>query len=83
MMMMATNSRAREGKEEVKGKYGGIWWEEEGNVNYGEMVQSSQQYVAPYITGVEWGLGPIALRIVAAIWAGISSYTGDWRSSTP
>jgi len=35
------------------------------------MVQSSQQYVAPYRTGVEWGLGPIALRIVAAIWAGI------------
>ena len=32
------------------------------------MVQPSQQYVK----GVEWGWGPIGLRMVAAFWAGIS-----------
>ena len=31
------------------------------------MVQPSQQYVK----GVEWGWGPIGLRMVAAFWAGI------------
>ena len=45
MMMTALNSRARkEEKErgEVKGEYGRICGEEEGNANYGGMVQSSQ-----------------------------------------
>ena len=52
------NSRARKGRKkrrEVKGVYGGIEWEEEGNVDYGGMVQPSQQHVAPCIKGVERG----------------------------
>ena len=49
MMMIAPNSRAfKEEKErgEVKGEYGGIRGEE-GNTDYGGMVQPSQQYDAP------------------------------------
>ena len=41
MMIIAPNSRAHEGKKErveVKGEYGGIWGEEEGNADYGGMV---------------------------------------------
>ena len=41
MIMIAINSRARnDGKEmgEVKREYGGIWGEEEGNVDYGGFV---------------------------------------------
>ena len=56
MMMIGPNSRARK---------------EEGNADYGEMVQPSQQHVAPYVKGVEWGLGRRGLRIVAVFWAGI------------
>ena len=47
MMMIAPNSRAREGEKkrgEVKGECGGIWGEEEGNADYGVMVQPSQQH---------------------------------------
>ena len=72
--MIAPTSRARKGekeREEVKGKYGGIWGEEEGNVDYGGMVQPSQQHVAPYVKGFEWRMGQIGLRMVAAFWAGI------------
>ena len=45
MMMIATNSRARRGgkeRGEVKGEYEEIWGEEEGNADYGAMVQPSQ-----------------------------------------
>ena len=58
MMMIAHDSRAhKEGRrEEVKGKYGEIWGEEEGNADYGTMVQPSQQHVAPCAKGFEWGL---------------------------
>ena len=52
MMIIAPNSRAHKGeneKEEVKGEYGGIWREEEGNADYGGVVQPSQQHVAPCV----------------------------------
>ena len=68
MMMIAPNSRARKGGD------GEVWRNLRGgggDVDYGEMVQPSQQYVAPYLKGVEWGLGPIGLRMVATFWAGI------------
>ena len=45
--------------------------EKEGNVDYGGMVQPSQQHVARCVKGVEWGLGTRGLRILAAFWAGI------------
>ena len=54
MMMIAPNSRAfKEEKErgEVKGEYGGIRGEE-GNADYGGMVQPSQQHVAPCVKEV-------------------------------
>ena len=56
MMMIAANSRAPKGKKErgeVKREYGGVCGEEEGNADYGGMVQPSQQHVAPYVKGVE------------------------------
>ena len=33
----------------VKGEYGGISEEEKGNANYGRMVQTSQQHIAPCV----------------------------------
>ena len=45
-MMIAPNSHARKGgkeREEVKGEYGENWGEEEGNADYGGMVQPSHQ----------------------------------------
>ena len=56
---------------EVNGEYGRISGEEEGNADYGGMVQHSQQHVVPSIKGFEWGLGTRGLRIAAAFWAGI------------
>ena len=56
MMMIAPNSRAcKEGKKsgEVKGIYGRIWGEEEGNADYGGIGQPSQQHVKPCVKGVE------------------------------
>ena len=50
MMIIAPNSRAHKGKKErgeVEGDYGGICGKEEGNADYGWMVQPSQQHVAP------------------------------------
>ena len=44
---------------------------DEGNADYGGMVQPSQQHVASCVKGVEWKLGTRGLRIVAAVWAGI------------
>ena len=55
-MMIAPNSRARKrGKEkgEMKGEYGGIPGEQEGNANYGGMVQPTQQHVAPCLKEVK------------------------------
>ena len=53
MMTIVPNSLAREEeKSEVKGEYGGIWGEEEGDADYGGMVRPSQQDVAPYETGL-------------------------------
>ena len=68
-MMIAPNSRARKAgweREEVKWEYGGIWGEEEGNVDYGGIVQPSQILVASYVKGVACGLGTIGLRNVSA-----------------
>ena len=43
---------------EVKGEYGGICGdEEEGNADYGGMLQPSHQHGAPGVKAVEWGLG--------------------------
>ena len=76
MMMIAPNFRASKEenwRREVKGEYGRISGEEEGNADYGvmAMVQPIQQHVAPCVKGVELGLGTIGLRILAAFWAGI------------
>ena len=68
MMIIAPNSRTHKGKKErgeEKGEYEGVCGEEEGNVDYGGMMQPSQQHVAPRVKGVEWGLGTRYLRIVA------------------
>ena len=46
----------------------GIIGEDEGNADYGAMMQPSQQHVVPCIKGVGWGLGTRGLRIVAAFW---------------
>ena len=57
MMIITPNSHAHKGKEErgeVEGEYGGVCGEEEGNADYGGMVQPSQQHAAPYIKGVKW-----------------------------
>ena len=50
---------------EVKGEYGGIWGQDEGNADYGGIVQPSQKHVAPCIKGVEWGLGTRGLEMMA------------------
>ena len=36
---------------------------EKGKADYGGMVQPSQKHVAPYVKGVEWGLGTRGLRM--------------------
>ena len=41
----------------MKGEYGGVCGEKEGNADYGGMVQPSQQHVAPCVKVVEWGFG--------------------------
>ena len=54
--MIAPYSRARKGgkeRGEVKGEYGRIWRAEDGNADYGGMVQPIQQYVAPCVKGIE------------------------------
>ena len=69
-MMIASNSRARTGAkktEEVKGEYGRIWGEEEGNADYGVVKQPSQQHVAPCVKGSECGLGTRDLRMVILV----------------
>ena len=51
-MIIASNSRANMGKKErgeVKGEYGGVCQEEEGNVDYGGLVQPIQQHVPPCV----------------------------------
>ena len=39
----------------VKGEYGGICTEAEGNADYGGTVQPSQQHVTPYVKGGKCG----------------------------
>ena len=41
----------------MKGQYEGVCGEEEGNANYGEMMQPNQQHVALCVKVVEWGFG--------------------------
>ena len=41
----------------MKGGYGGVCGEEEGNTDYGGMVEPSQQHIAPCVKVVEWRLG--------------------------
>ena len=41
----------------MNGEYGGNWEEEDGNADYGGMVQPSQQHVAPCVKVVESGFG--------------------------
>ena len=84
-MMIAPNSRARKGEKE-KGGEEGVWrnlrgGEEEGNADYGGMVQPSQQYVAPYVNGIEWGLGIITLNNFALCHQ--LNITDDWRDTMP
>ena len=61
-----------EGDGEGEGGYGGISGEEEGNADYGVMVQPSQRHVAPCVKVVEWGLGTRSWKMLVAFWAGIS-----------
>ena len=70
-LMIMYSVHVREEKGEVKGEYEGICKEEEVNVDYGGMVQPSQQHVTPCVKVVEWGLGTRGLRMVAAFSAGI------------
>ena len=74
MMIIAPNSRTHKGEKErgeMKEEYGRIWREEEGNADYGGVVQPSQQHVAPCVKLVKWGFGTRGLRMLAAFWAGI------------
>ena len=50
MMMIAHKEGKERGK--VKGEYGKISGEEEGNDDYGVMVKPSQQYVALCVKGL-------------------------------
>ena len=50
-------------KGEVKGEYGRVVEEVEGNADYGVMVQPSQQHIASCMKGIELGLGARDLRI--------------------
>ena len=45
--------------------------EEEGNADYGGMVQPSKQHVTPSVKVVEWGFGTRGLGMLALFWAGI------------
>ena len=74
MMLIAPNSRApKEEKKSgvVKGEYGGIWGEEEGDADYGGMMQPNQKHVAPRVKLVMWGFDTRGLGMLAAFWAGI------------
>ena len=73
-MIIAPNSRAHKGekeKGEVKGEYGGISREEEGNSDYEGMVKSSPQHDAPCVKLVTWGFCTRGLGMLVAFWAGI------------
>ena len=86
-MMIGPNSRGRKGEKErgkVKGECGRIWGEEEeGNADYGGMVQPSQEHVAPCVKRIEWRL--IVLErfetgaSVLGRYPGSRGYTGGWR----
>ena len=49
------------------GKYGGVCGEEEGNADYGGMVQPSQEHVAPCVKVVEWGFGTRGLGLLGSL----------------
>ena len=51
MMVVLTLVHVREGRR--GGKCGRIWWEEEGNADYGGIVQPSQQHVGTCVKVVE------------------------------
>ena len=53
----------------VRRENGRIRREEEGNADYGIIVQPSQQHVAPCVIGVEWRLGTRSFRMVVAFLA--------------
>ena len=68
MMIIAPNSCAHKGEKEkgkVKGEYGRVRGEAEGNADYGGMVQPSQQHFAPCVKVVEWGFSTRGLRMLA------------------
>ena len=70
MMIIAPNSHAHKRKKErgeVKGEYGRVCGEEEGNADYGGMVQPSQQHVASCVNGVEWGFCTRGLENVGSL----------------
>ena len=79
MMIIAPTSRAHKGgkeRREVKGEYGGVWGEEEGNADYAGMVQPSQQHVAPCIKVVDWGFGTRGIKQFHELltWPGYQNY---------
>ena len=51
----------------MKGKYGGVCGETEGNADYGGMVQPSQKHVTPCAKVVEWGFGTRGLRMLSSM----------------
>ena len=53
----------KRGEEKGKGKEGRISGEEEGNVDYGRMVEPNQQHVVLCVKGVVWGSGTRGLRM--------------------
>ena len=55
----------------MKGAYGGMGWEEEGDADYGEWCNPVSNMSHHMKKGVKWGLGTRGLRIVAAFWTGI------------
>ena len=59
----------------MKGEYGRILGEEEGNAEYGGMVRPSQQHVSPCVKGVKWILGTRGLGTETAFSAGIPVFS--------
>ena len=68
--MLGKQNEVKE-KGEVKGEYERISGRWGGNADYGGMMQSSQQHVAPCVIGIEWGLGTRGFRMLVAFWPGI------------
>ena len=86
MMTIAPNTRARKGgkdRGEVKVEYGGIVGEE-GNADYGGMVQPSQKHVAPCVRMGWVDIGHEKFGNVGSVLSRHAgrSYTEGRRSST-